>query len=317
MGDPRLLFIGPGMPQVRSRLANKFVIVELPAEERAAFLKEQGVGITAAATFRGMSNEVMEALPDLKVISSFGVGYDSIDANAAAQRGILVGNTPNVLNDEVADTTIMLWLAASRRLVQADAWARSGQWEQEGNFPLTSSVRGRTVGILGLGRIGQTIASMVQLFDAKVVYHARSEKDVPYTYFDDLVEMARATDVLIVITPGGPSTKHLVSAPVLDALGPAGILINVARGSVVDEQALIKALEEGRLGGAGLDVFEAEPHIPQALKAMDNVVLAPHIGSATVETREAMGALVCENLEQWLADGTIKACVPECQHLNG
>lgn len=314
---PKLLFIGGGMPGVRERVSKSFDVVDLPTEGVDAFLAEQGAGIVAVATFSGIKPEVMAGLPDLKIISSFGVGYDSIDANEAARRGILVGHTPDVLNNEVADTTIMLWLATSKHLVQGDAWARSGQWEEKGNYPLTNSVRNRTVGILGLGRIGQTIAEMAQMFDAKVIYHTRSKKDVPYTYYDDLVEMARDADVLIVITPGGAATKHLVNADVMTALGSEGILINIARGSVVDESALIEALQDGRLGGAGLDVFEGEPHIPDALKAMDNVVLAPHIGSATVETRDGMGALVCENLEGWLTNGKIKACVPECQHLNG
>ena len=314
---PRLLFIGPGMPAVRARIAKSFDVVDLPDEGQPEFLAEKGAGISAVATFRGIAPDVMAALPDLKVISSFGVGYDSIDANAAAKRGILVGHTPDVLNDEVADTTIMLWLAASKQLVQADGWARSGKWEQDGNYPLTKSVRGRTVGILGLGRIGMTIARMSEMFDAQIIYHTRTKKDVPFTYYPQLIEMARAADVLVVITPGGAATKHLVNAEVMEALGPEGILINVARGSVVDEAALITALTDGRLGAAGLDVFENEPHIPDALKALDNVTLAPHVGSATVETRDAMGALVCENLEQWLASGTIKACVPECQQLNG
>lgn len=314
---PRLLFIGPGMPEVRARIANAFDVVDLPTEGVSDFLQSEGSGITAVATFRGIAPDVMAALPDLKVISSFGVGYDSIDANEASRRGILVGHTPDVLNDEVADTTIMLWLAASKQLIPADAWARSGAWEAKGNYPLTKSVRGRTVGILGLGRIGQAIAEMASMFDARIIYHTRSKKDVPYTYYPDLVDMARDSDVLVVITPGGAATQHLVNAQVMDALGPEGILINVARGSVVDETALIAALQEGRLGAAGLDVFEQEPRIPDALKALNNVVLAPHIGSATVETRAAMGALVCENLEKWLATGGIKACVPECQHLNG
>lgn len=314
---PRLLLIGGGMPEVRERLATSFEVIDLPNAGEAEFLTAQGEGIVAVATFKGIAPEVMAALPDLKVISSFGVGYDSIDAVEAARRGILVGHTPDVLNDEVADTTIMLWLATSKHLVQGDAWARSGQWEEKGNYPLTKSVRGRTVGILGLGRIGQAIAEMASMFDARVIYHTRSKKDVPYTYYGDLVEMAQAAEVLIVITPGGAATRHLVNAEVMNALGPEGILVNVSRGSVVDEPALIAALQDGRLGGAGLDVFEAEPHIPDALKALDNVVLAPHIGSATVETRDAMGALVCENLESWLAGGTIKACVPECKHLNG
>ena len=314
---PKLLLIGGGMPGVRERIAQTFDVIDLPSDGVADFLNAKGAGIVAVATFKGIAPDVMAGLPDLKVISSFGVGYDSIDANEAARRGILVGHTPDVLNDEVADTTIMLWLATSKHLVQGDAWARSGQWEEKGNYPLTKSVRNRTVGILGLGRIGQTIAEMASMFDARVIYHTRSEKDVPYTYYGDLVEMARDADVLIVITPGGAATKHLVNADVMNALGSEGILVNVSRGSVVDEVALIAALQDGRLGGAGLDVFDAEPHIPDALKALDNVVLAPHIGSATIETRDAMGALVCENLESWLANGVIKACVPECQHLNG
>ena len=313
---PRLLLISVSMPKVRDRIAESFDVVELPSEGVDAFLAEHGAGIVAVATFAGIKPDVMAALPDLKVISSFGGGYDSIDANEAARRGILVGHTPDVLNDEVADTTIMLWLATSKHLVQGDAWARSGQWEEKGNYPLTKSVRNRTVGILGLGRIGQTIAEMATMFDDNVIYHTLSKKDVPYTYYDDLTEMAQAADVLIVITPGGAATQRLVNADVMNALGPEGILVNVARGSVVDEPALIEALQDGRLGGAGLDVFESEPHIPDALKALDNVVLAPHIGSATVETRDGMGALVCENLESWLAHGKIKACVPECQHLN-
>ncbi|MEO9825173.1 MAG: 2-hydroxyacid dehydrogenase [Paracoccaceae bacterium] len=314
---PRLLLIGGGLPQVRARIATLYDVIDLPSDGVADFLAKEGAGIVAVATFSGIKPEVMAALPDLKVISSFGVGYDSIDAQEAARRGILVGHTPDVLNDEVADTTIMLWLAASKQLIPGDAWARSGMWEEKGNYPLTKSVRGRTVGILGLGRIGQTIAEMATMFDATIVYHTRSKKDVPYTYYADLVEMAHACDVLVVITPGGAATKHLVNAEVMDALGPEGILINVARGSVVDEVAMISALQDGRLGAAGLDVFEGEPHIPDALKALNNTVLAPHIGSATVETRDAMGALVCENLESWLSNGSIKACVPECQHLNG
>lgn len=304
---------------MRDRLARGFELHSLlDQKDQKRFLADMGAKIDAVATFSGISDEVMGALPNLKVISSYGVGYDSINAAGAADRGILVAHTPDVLNDEVADTALMLWLAVSRELLPSERWARSGEWERSGAaYRLTRSVRNRTVGIVGFGRIGQTIARQVQMFDATVVYHARSKKDVPHKYYGDLVEMARDSDVLIVITPGGAATRHLVSGAVIDALGPEGILINVARGSVVDEPALVAALEAGRLGGAGLDVFEAEPKIPDALKAMDNVVLLPHVGSATVETRQAMGDLVCANLEQWLKDGRVLKAVPECRHLNG
>ena len=313
---PALLQIGRVLDSMVGRLEDHFDVTVLP-EGDTGFLAEHGDAFVAIATMKGVTDEVMAALPNLKIISSFGVGYDSIDAEGAAARGILVCHTPDVLNNEVADTAIMLWLAVAKEMVPAEAWARTGAWEQEGNYPLARSVRGRKLGILGLGRIGATIAGMAEMFDAEVVYHSRTQKVSQYRYCPDLVEMAREVDVLVVITPGGAGTRHLVNRDVLDGLGPEGILINIARGSVVDEAALIKALEEGRLGGAGLDVFEREPHIPDALKAMKNVVLLPHIGSATVETRAAMGALVCDNLEAWAKDGSVITPVPECKHLAG
>jgi lactate dehydrogenase-like 2-hydroxyacid dehydrogenase len=248
-------------------------------------------------------------------VSSYGVGYDAIDADDAAARGILVSHTPNVLNDEVADTAIMLWLATSRRLIQADKWARSGQWERKGAFPLTRSVQKRQVGILGMGRIGETIAKRAIGFDATIHYHSRARKDVNFIYHSTVNDLAAAVDVLFVITPGGTATTHLVNTDVINALGPQGILINVSRGSVVDETALIAALQERRLGSAALDVFEHEPTIPDALKTMENVVLAPHIGSASVETRQAMGDLTCDNLERYFQDQTVVTPVPECAHL--
>jgi lactate dehydrogenase-like 2-hydroxyacid dehydrogenase len=205
----------------------------------------------------------------------------------------------------------------SRELLPSERWARSGDWERTGNYPLTRSIRNRTVGILGMGRIGQEIAATIRPFNPTILYHTRSPKDVSYEYVGSLVEMARRSDVLIVITPGGAATRHLVDAEVLDALGPEGIVINVARGTVIDEAALVEALVEGRLGGAGLDVFEAEPKIPDALKTLDNVVLLPHVGSGSVETRQMMGDLVCDNLDQWVSDGTVKTPVPECRDLNG
>ncbi len=315
---PRLLQIGSVTDRMKERFEAEFrvdILFEVP--DREAFLAAEGHAFTAVATdgHWGVPEDVLAALPNLKVISSYGVGYDAIDADGAAARGILVAHTPDVLNDEVADTAMMLWLALSRRLVPADRWARSGDWAEKGNFPLTRSVQNRTVGIVGFGRIGQTIARRAEAFNARVLYFARGPKDVPQEYCSDLVEMAAKADVLFVITPGGASTRRLISADVIDALGPEGLLVNVSRGSVVDEAALVAALQEGRLGGAGLDVFEAEPIIPDQLKTMDNVVLTPHIGSASVETRRAMGDLVCDNLSQFLKDGTVLTPVPECAGL--
>ena len=312
---PALLQIGKVLDHMATRLADRFDVTVLP-EDADSFVADRGADFVAVATMKGVTDAVMAGLPHLKVIASFGVGYDAIDADAAAKRGILVSNTPDVLNDEVADTAIMLWLAVAKEMIPAEAWARSGAWETSGAYPLARTVRGRKVGILGLGRIGKTIATMTEMFGAEVSYHSRSQKDVSYQYFADLTEMARAVDVIFVITPGGAGTEKLVNADVINALGPKGILINIARGSVVDEAALISALEDGRLGAAGLDVFEAEPLIPEALKAMPNVVLLPHIGSATVETRAAMGDLVCDNLDVWAKEGRVLTPVAECQHLN-
>lgn len=315
---PALLQLGDVSDRMADRLAATFDVHRLSDEaDPECFLDDNGARFQAVATMKGLPDEILERLPNLKIVSSFGVGYDTIDAEACAKRGIIVSHTPDVLNDEVADTAIMLWLAVSRQLVPSQRWARSGEWERSGAYPLTRSVRNRTVGIVGLGRIGQTIAEQAAMFDATVVYHSRSEKDVPYRYYGDLVEMAQACDVLIVITPGGPETRHLINRQVIDALGPDGILVNVARGTVVDEAAVASALAEGRLGGAGLDVFEEEPKINQDLKACENAVLLPHVGSATVETRQAMGDLVCDNLDQWAKDGTVLTPVPECKHLNG
>jgi lactate dehydrogenase-like 2-hydroxyacid dehydrogenase len=249
-------------------------------------------------------NEVyMRRFPNLEVIASFGVGYDNIDAKAAERLGIIVTNTPGVLDDEVADTTLGLLLMTVRRLPQAERYLRAGLWSAKGAFPLSPSLRGRTIGILGLGRIGKAIAARVSAFGLDVVYHGRNaQPDVPYRYYPSLIELARASDVLIVVAPGGAATRHIVNAEVLEALGPDGVLINVARGSLVDEKAVIKALRTGKILAAGLDVFENEPSVPQELIALDNAVLLPHVGSASVKTRRAMGECVVSNVLAW-ADG--------------
>jgi lactate dehydrogenase-like 2-hydroxyacid dehydrogenase len=244
---------------------------------------------------------LMDKLPKLEIISNFGVGYDSIDTAAARQRNIRVTNTPNVLNDAMAEITIGLMISLARRLPQADQFVRQGKWAK-GNFPLMVELNGKTVGILGLGRIGKEIATRCQAMRMRVVYHGRKKQaDEPYIYYDDIRDMARDADWLVVIAPGGKGTEKIVSREVLEALGPDGYLVNMARGTLVDEAALVELLQNGRLGGAALDVFEKEPHVPEALFALDNVVLSPHQGSATHQTRNKMGALVVANLDAHFA----------------
>ena len=264
-----------------------------------AFIKDNGHKIQAlVGGFKGkIDDALMAQLPNLKIISNFGVGYDMVDAAAAAKRGIVVTNTPDVLNEEVADTALGLLLMTVRTLPQSERYLRAGRWETEGNFPLSASLRGRTMGIVGLGRIGKAIARRGEAFGLKIAYYGRNrQSDVAFPYYSDLVAMARDVDILMVILPGGPSTKHLINRPVLEALGPDGVLINVARGTVVDEQALIEILEEKRILGAGLDVFEFEPKVPQRLTNCDNAVLLPHVGSASHHTRNLMGQLVVDNV---------------------
>jgi lactate dehydrogenase-like 2-hydroxyacid dehydrogenase len=305
---PDLLLIGGATDQMLARLAEKFTIHKLADGEYPADR------ITHVCTngHDGVKPEIMAGLPNLKLISCYGVGYDAIDTHEAVRRGIVVTHTPNVLNAEVATTAVLLMLSCYREVLRDDAYVRSGDWEAKGNAPLTRSADNQTIGILGLGRIGQAIADKLAPWSPTIVYHTRSKKDVEYKYYSDLKAMAADCDVLICITPGGPETNKIVNADVLEALGPRGTLINVARGSVVDETALVQALQSGTLGWAGLDVFEAEPHVPQALRDLPNTVLLPHVGSATVETRAAMGALTVDNLLQHLDSGTVISPVPEC-----
>jgi lactate dehydrogenase-like 2-hydroxyacid dehydrogenase len=268
-----------------------------------AFFREIGPRIRGLAT--GSHTQVdaasMDRLPRLEIIANFGVGYDSVDAVAAGQRGIVVTNTPDVLTDEVADLAIGLLLAAIRQLPQADRHLREGRW-LERPFPLTATLRGRKAGILGLGRIGKAIATRLEAFGIDVAYHGRRpQADVAYRYYPTLVGMAQDVDILMVVAPGGPETQHIVNAEVLQALGPDGVLVNVGRGSVVDERALIAALNARTILTVGLDVFEDEPRVPPELIAMEHVVLLPHVGSASVHTRNAMGQLVVDNLVSWFS----------------
>jgi lactate dehydrogenase-like 2-hydroxyacid dehydrogenase len=306
---PELLQIGGITDTMRMRLEEAFTIRQTNRYDADM--------ITHVVTngHDGVAPELMASLSNLQVISGYGVGYDAVDADEAARRGIIVTHTPNVLNQEVATTALLLMLSCYREVLRDDAYVRSGDWEAKGGAPLTRSADGQTVGILGLGRIGQAIADKLAPWNTNIVYHSRTKKDVEYAYYDNLTEMAFDCDVLICITPGGPSTNKIVNAQVMEALGPQGTLINVSRGSVVDEEALIGALKSGKLGWAGLDVFEGEPHVPQALRDLPNTVLLPHVGSATVETRAAMGALTVDNLLQHLRDGTVISAVPECANL--
>lgn len=308
---PDLLQIGGITEEMRARLAEAFTIHRLGVDT----YDPEAVTHVVTNGGSGVPPDVMASLPNLKVISGYGVGYDAVDVGEAARRGIIVTHTPNVLNEEVATTAVLLMLACYREVLRDDAYVRSGDWAETGRAPLTRTADGQTVGILGLGRIGQAIATKLAPWTPTILYHTRSPKDVPYTYCADLTEMAAQCDVLICITPGGEATRKMVDAGVLAALGPMGTLINVSRGSVVDEAALIEALQSGALGWAGLDVFEAEPEVPLALRDLPNTVLLPHVGSATTETRAAMGALTVDNLLQHLKDGTVLTAVPECAHL--
>jgi lactate dehydrogenase-like 2-hydroxyacid dehydrogenase len=268
----------------------------------------------AASGESKVSGELIARLPALRIVSVMGVGYDGVDVAAARERGVMVTHTPDVLNDEVADTAIGLMLCAARQLPAADRYVRAGLWERQGPMPLSRRMSGKRLGLLGIGRIGQAIARRAQAFGMSVAYTARSARaELPYRYVATPVELAAESDFLVVITPGGAATRHLVNAEVLRALGPKGILVNVARGSVVDEQALIEALEAGTIGGAALDVFEREPQVPDRLKALPQVVLTPHIGSATVETRQAMADLALANLQAFLEGRPLLTPVPECR----
>lgn len=257
-----------------------------------------------------VTRELMARLPALEIVSVFGVGYDGVDVPAARERGIHVTHTPNVLNDDVADLAIALMLAVARNVVRADRYARTGEWKN-GPFPLTTKVSGAKLGIVGLGRIGEAIARRAAGFDMEIAYHNRSQKDVPYAYFGDIKSLAAAVDFLVMITPGGAGTRALVNAEVLEALGPKGFLINVARGSVVDEEALIAALKAGKIAGAGLDVFAHEPNVPAELAALDNVVVTPHMASGTLVTRTAMAELAFGNLLAHFAGQPVITPVPD------
>jgi lactate dehydrogenase-like 2-hydroxyacid dehydrogenase len=296
---PDLLMIGPMFKPTQAVLEGAYTVHKLwEAPDREAFIASVAPKITAIASTgtRGVDDATMAKLPKLKVISHFGVGVDSVDVEAAHRRGIAVTNTPDVLTEDVADIALVLMLAAVRRVPQGDRYVREGKW-LKGPMALTQSMQGKKVGILGLGRIGKAIAKRCEAFNLEVSYHGRSKQaDVRYRHYADAVSLARDVDILVVATPGGAETRGLVNREVLEALGPEGTVVNIARGSVIDERAMVEALASGKLGAAGLDVFDKEPQVPAELLALDNVVVQPHVGSATNATRTAMGQLVIDNL---------------------
>ncbi len=294
-----------GSPGANEALRDKFNVIALweSSDQAKTLSQAQEVEVVVTSAMHGCSAEVMQQLPNLKLISNWGVGYDTIDIEAANARGIAVTNTPDVLNDCVADEALGLLIASARHIAQGDRFVRSNRWEnQDGMLPLGTRVSGKKLGIVGLGRIGMAIAKRALGFDMQIGYHNRSARtDVPYQYMDKLTDLAKWADFLIVATVGGASTRKLVSRDVLKALGPSGLIINIARGPVIDETAMVELLQSGELGGAGLDVFEREPKVPDALKSLENVVLMPHVGSATTETRQAMFELTLSNVEAYFA----------------
>ena len=313
---PGVLLLGPLKPLIVDGLAQPFTLHKLAeAKEPEAFLAAIAPQVRAIAVSGPpalVDGPFMARFPRLEIVSSFGVGYDNIDAKWAGARGITVTNTPDVLTEEVADTAIGLLLCTVREFPQAERYVRAGKWAKA-NYPLSkASMRDRTVGVVGLGRIGKAIARRLEAMQVPVVYHARRQvADVSYRHYPGLTDMAREVDVLMVITPGGAQTKNLINAQVLEALGPDGILINMSRGSVVDEAALIRALKERKILSAGLDVFVNEPGVPKELLDMEHVVLFPHLGSASVYTRRAMEQLVVDNLLAWRAGKPPLTPVPE------
>lgn len=305
----RVLQVGPLKPSLVETLQTAYHAHVLPeGADRDAFLAEHGAEIVAAVTSgrTGVDAALMSALPNLGAVVNFGVGYDTTDTEEAAARNIAVSNTPDVLSDCVADTAVGLVIDVMRRFSAADRYLRAGRWPVDGNYPLTHKVSGARIGIIGLGRIGTAIATRLSAFGCPISYHNRRQvADSPHTYVPSPTELARGVDVLIIAAAGGSGTRHLVDRDVLAGLGPGGYLVNIARGSVVDQEALVEALTAGRLAGAGLDVFTDEPNVPEALPALDNVVLLPHVGSGTVETRAAMEALTLANLDKFLESGEL------------
>jgi lactate dehydrogenase-like 2-hydroxyacid dehydrogenase len=300
-----VLLLGPLKPVVVNGLEAGCILHKVAAAgDRDSFINAHADvrAIACSATTERVPGDLMARFPKLQIVSSFGVGYDHMDVKWAAEHGVILTNTPNVLTEEVADTALGLLLCTVREFPQAERYLRAGKWGER-DYPLAkASLRNRSVGLVGMGAIGQAIARRLDAMQVPVVYHTRQKRsELPYRHYASLMDMARDVDILLIIVPGGAATRNMINAEVLDALGPNGILINIARGSVVDEPALIKALKEKRIMSAGLDVYAKEPDVPADLIAMENVVLFPHLGSASVCTREKMDQLIVDNILAWAA----------------
>ncbi len=299
------------------RLEQVFRVVRIDRADPALVPDELARDARGMAVMTAADAAFIDALPRLEIIANFGVGYDRVDAKHAGAKGVMVTNTPDVLTEEVADTAIGLLLNTLRELPKAEAWLRDGRWEKEGAYPLTRmTLRGRRVGIFGMGRIGRAIARRLEAFGLPIAYHNRRPiEGVPYEYHPTLVGLAEAVDTLVSVAPGGAATERAVDAKVLAALGPNGVFVNIGRGSTVDESALVAALASGTIRAAGLDVFENEPHVPQGLIDLPNACLLPHVGSASVHTRQAMADLVVDNLITWFSEGRALTPVVETAHV--
>jgi lactate dehydrogenase-like 2-hydroxyacid dehydrogenase len=310
---PDVLVVWPNRPKAMAQLEEAYQLHHWwKAEDPDAMLREVGPRVRAVVFSgeRGPSAVMIGQMPRLEIAACYGVGIDAIDKEACKARGIPITNTPDVLTEEVADMGLALMLAVMRRIVEGDRYVRGGRWASQGSMELGTTPRGKRLGIVGLGRIGKAVARRGELLGMEIAYHNRSRAEVPYPYHPDPVGLAGESDVLILCCPGGPATRGLVNADVLEALGPEGYLVNIARGSVVDEPALVKALVERRIKGAALDVFADEPNVPEALFGLDHVVLTPHAASATNETRDAMAQLVVDNLAAHFAGRPLLTPVP-------
>ena len=309
---PEIIITARGHAGTMATLQSEFnthLLSEAP--DRNAFLKQHAPTVRGLATFGPMAvdGKLMDALPKLEIIANFGVGVDAINLHDAKKRNIIVTNTPDVLNEAVADTALALVLNTVRKFPQSEVYLRGGNWATRGPYPLSTDLGGKTLGILGLGRIGEAIARRAAACGMTIRYHNRSRKDVPYPYDPDPVTLAKNSDVLMVVTPATAETSRMINAKILDALGPKGYVVNIARGSVVDEPVLLRYLQEKKIAGAGLDVFADEPRVPAEFFTLDNAVLFPHVGSATVETRKAMGDLQVENLRLHFAGKPVRTRV--------
>ena len=317
MSDITILVPAALHPHAVERIDRQFRLQSIAKADVSLLDSETASQVRGIGAMTRIDAAFIDALPKLEIIANFGVGYDAVDAKHAALRGVMVTNTPDVLTDEVADTTIGLLLNTIRELPRAEAWLRAGRWQKEGPYPLTpATLRGRSVGIFGMGRIGRAVAARLEPFGVSIAYHnRRAVEGVSSTYYPSLVELARNVDTLIAVAPGGASTEKAVNAAVLQALGPDGVFVSIGRGSTVDEDALIEALKSGVIRSAGLDVFASEPAFDPRFLNLPNACLLPHVGSASVHTRTAMADLVVDNLESWFAGKGAITPVPETAHL--